>query len=403
MWNSEKLGKLCEFQSGLWKGKKKPLTQAYVLRNTNFTSSGKLSFDNVAELKVEAKQLEKRRLEYGDIILEKSGGGEKTPVGRVCIFEEKSEKTFSLSNFTSLIRIKNKHELNYHFLHKFLFFLYIRGKTEAMQKHSTGIRNLQLAQYKDIDIPLPSLAEQKHIVAKLDAAFAEIDKALTATEASAKKAEILFQNYLTEVFKGGDDWVEKSIDEMTDKTKNVSPNKSPNTQFKYVDVSSVSNKEFIITKTQLLLGKDAPSRAKKNIITNDIILATVRPTLKRIAIVPKELDSQVASTGYVVLRINKSNHFKFLFYFLLSNIFMKAMDSLQRGASYPAVTDMDVKLQRLKVPNYQEQIKIAKKLDALMLSVNSIIKVQNRKIEKLGLLKQSILQQALTEKLIKAA
>jgi len=55
------------------------------------------------------------------------------------------------------------------------------------------------------------------------------------------------------------------------------------------------------------------------------------------------------------------------------------------------------------VPNYQEQIKIAKKLDDLMLSVNSIIKVQNKKIKELDLLKQSILQQTITKKIIKAA
>ena len=302
-----------------------------------------------------------------------------------------------VNNHAHVIRpLKNK--LNQKFLVYYLNSIDLKPWVTGLT-----VPKLNQEKLKSIPIPLFTIEEQQRIVAKLDAAFAEIDKALTVAEVSAKKAEMLFQNYLTEVFKGGDDWEEKSIDEMTDKTKNVNPNKSPNIKFKYVDISSVSNKEFIITETQLLLGKDAPSRAKKNIITNDIILATVRPTLKRIAIVPKELDGQVASTGYVVLRTNKSNHFKFLFYFLLSNIFMKAMDSLQRGASYPAVTDMDVKLQRLKVPNYQEQIKIAKKLDDLILSVNSIIKAQNKKIKELDLLKQSILQQTITKKIIKAA
>lgn len=252
-------------------------------------------------------------------------------------------------------------------------------------------------------ISYPLLLEQQRIVAKLDVAFAEIDKTITVAQTSAEEAEMLFQKYLSKVFKGGDDWVDKSINDMTDKTKNVNPNKSPDAQFKYVDVSSVSNKKFEITETQLLFGKDAPSRAKKNIITNDIIFATVRPTLKRVAIIPKELNNQVASTGYVILRTNKSNHYKFLFYFLLSNIFMKAMKSLQRGASYPAVTDMDVKSQRLKVPNYQEQIKISKKLDNIMQLTNNIRKIQNKKIKELNLLKKSILRKILNTKLIKVA
>ena len=399
-----KIFDVCEFQSGLWKGKEGPFTSAYVIRNTNFRPEGNLSYENVALLEVKTKELSKRQLQHGDIILEKSGGGEKTPVGRVCLFEKQDNKiAFSLSNFTCFIRVKEPSILDYKYLHKFLYFMYVSGKTEPMQRNSTGIRNLQLKEYKDISIVLPPIVEQQRIVAKLDAVFAGIDKTITVAQTSAEEAEMLFQKYLSKVFKGGDDWVDKSINDMTDKTKNVNPNKSPDAQFKYVDVSSVSNKKFEITETQLLFGKDAPSRAKKNIITNDIIFATVRPTLKRVAIIPKELNNQVASTGYVILRTNKSNHYKFLFYFLLSNIFMKAMKSLQRGASYPAVTDMDVKSQRLKVPNYQEQIKISKKLDNIMQLTNNIRKIQNKKIKELNLLKKSILRKILNTKLIKVA
>ena len=36
MWKTVKISELCEFQSGLWKGKKGPLTSAYIIRNTNF-------------------------------------------------------------------------------------------------------------------------------------------------------------------------------------------------------------------------------------------------------------------------------------------------------------------------------------------------------------------------------
>ena len=285
----------------------------------------------------------------------------------------------------------------YYFMQSKQEFIYKEMRSGAAQPH------VYAKDIADLNFPLFSLNEQQRIVVKLDKIFAEIDKAIAVTKTTSKEAEVLFQKYLSKIFKGGDDWVDKSIDDITDKTKNVNPNKSPEAQFKYVDVSGVSNQEFVINETQLLFGKDAPSRAKKNIITNDIIFATVRPTLRRIAIVPKELNGQVESTGYVVLRVNKSNHFKFLFYFLLSDMFMKAMSSLQRGASYPAVTDMDVKLQKIKVPNYKEQIKIVEKLDILMLSIDTVKNVKNKKIKELGLLKQSILQQTLSEKLIKAA
>ena len=60
---------------------------------------------------------------------------------------------------------------------------------------------------------------------------------------------------------------------------------------------------------------------------------------------------------------------------------------MERGANYPAVTDDDIKLQKLKVPNYQEQINIGKKLDDLTSAINFIIKSKNEKITQLNLLK----------------
>lgn len=399
----KKLDSLCDFISGLWIGKKPPYIKVGVIRNTNFHKSGNLDFSDIAKLNVEVKQFSTRQLRFGDIILEKSGGGPKQPVGRVCVFE-KQEELFSLSNFTAAIRIKNTKELDYKYLHYYLKHLYITGETEKIQTNSTGIRNLQLGLYKEFLVPLPSLKIQQTIVTKLDRIFTEIDKATVVAEANAKNAEALFQNYLTEIFEsGGDGWEIKSIEEITLKTENVSFNKSPKSEFKYVDVSSVSNSSYSIISTQTLLGKDAPSRAKKNIITNDILFATVRPTLKRIAIIPEYLNNQVASTGYVVLRTNIKNYYKFLFYFLFTRKFNDAMKDLQKGASYPAVTDSDVKSQKLFVPKLEDQYKITDKLDKLKSNINIKIISQLKKIKELKALKKSILKQAFNGELVKAA
>ncbi len=200
MWKSKKLKDVCDIQSGLWKGKKEPLTQAYVLRNTNFTASGLLDYSDVKLLEVEEKQLQKRVVLANDIILEKSGGGDKTPVGRVCIHEKDADLPFSLSNFTARLRVLDASELDARFLHRFLYFLYFSGKTEPMQRHSTGIRNLQLSQYKEITIPLPPLAEQQRIVAKLDAAFSEIDKAMALAEKNIENSERLYAYAIDKAF-----------------------------------------------------------------------------------------------------------------------------------------------------------------------------------------------------------
>ena len=110
-WRTAKLADLCEFRNGLWKGKKPPYVHVGVIRNTNFRADGSLDDSDIAYLDVEQKQFEKRSLQYGDLILEKSGGGPKQPVGRVVLFD-KEDALYSFSNFTSVIRVLDSSHLD---------------------------------------------------------------------------------------------------------------------------------------------------------------------------------------------------------------------------------------------------------------------------------------------------
>lgn len=185
-----------------------------VIRNTNFSKDCLLDDSDIVYLEVEQSQFQKRKLQYGDIILEKSGGGPKQPVGRVVIFD-KTEGDFSFSNFTSVIRIKNKNEVDFNFLHRYLFLEYISGATEKMQSHSTGIRNLKFDEYKEIEIPLPPLPEQQRIVSILDEAFAAIAKAKANAEQNLQNAKQLFESYLQSVFENGNkNWETKTLGEI---------------------------------------------------------------------------------------------------------------------------------------------------------------------------------------------
>lgn len=59
-WTYKKLGEICNVLNGLWVGKKGPLVNVAVIRNTNFSKDCKLTLDNVAYIDVEAKQFETR-------------------------------------------------------------------------------------------------------------------------------------------------------------------------------------------------------------------------------------------------------------------------------------------------------------------------------------------------------
>ena len=158
-------------------------------------------------------------------------------------------------------------------------------------------------------------------------------------------------------------WQKKMLGEVLQKTETINPLQFPEVELDYVDVSSVSNKTFQIEETQRLKGKDAPSRARRLLKTNDVLFATVRPTLQRIAIVPEHLNNQVCSTGYFVLRPKSDFDHRYVFYFLFTEGFMSQMEALQKGASYPAVTDGEVRGQIIEFPPLPEQQRIVGILD----------------------------------------
>jgi type I restriction enzyme S subunit len=159
-------------------------------------------------------------------------------------------------------------------------------------------------------------------------------------------------------------WEIKQLGDVLVKTEMVDPTKYPDQEFIYLDVSSVNKETKEIEGATVLLGKDAPSRARKLVRTGDVIFATVRPTHSRVALIKEEYDGQVCSTGYFVLRGKENIDTKYLYYFLLTEEYNKQMEKLQKGASYPAVTDAEVRSVFLQHPkSLPEQQRIVSILD----------------------------------------
>ena len=169
------LGQLTTTINGLWTGKKPPFKTVAVIRNTNFSKDCRLKMDDVAMIDVEERQFATRKLQVGDIIIEKSGGSDKQPVGRPVIFNI-PDGDYSFSNFTSALRVNDKSKVLPEYLQKFLYKFYLTGKTAEMQSKTTGLRNLDFNAYKQIKVPVPTVEEQQRIVSELDLLTAVIDK-----------------------------------------------------------------------------------------------------------------------------------------------------------------------------------------------------------------------------------
>ena len=139
-----------------------------VLRTTNFTQEGKINYGDVVIRSINQSKVEKKRLHYGDIILEKSGGTEKTPVGRVVFCDEAIEDSIYLcNNFTQAMRVNQAIAIP-RYVFYFMWYLHSSGKTDLLQNKTTGIRNLQVKSYLNENCPLPALEEQRKIAAVLD-------------------------------------------------------------------------------------------------------------------------------------------------------------------------------------------------------------------------------------------
>mgnify|MGYP000598456168 CR=1 FL=1 len=195
-----------------------------------------------------------------------------------------------------------------------------------------------------------------------------------------------------------DDWATRALGDVILKTPTTDPKKTPDVKFLYVDVSGVSNKTLEITTAEELLGKDAPSRARRIVSAGDIIFATVRPTLRRIAIVPEYLDGQVVSTGYFVFKPNSEVFNRYLYYFLQTETFMGKMQRLQAGASYPAVNDTQVKGQPISYPPIPEQQRIVAILDQAFADIEKARANAEKNLKNARELFDSYLQQVFSQR-----
>ena len=117
-----------------------------VLRTTNFTNEGVVNYNDVVTRTITKKNIADKFLRKGDIIIEKSGGSDKFPVGRVIYFDGE-EKTYLFNNFTGLLRVKNQDDWYPKYVFYSLYANYKRGGTRAFENKTTGLHNLKTDDY----------------------------------------------------------------------------------------------------------------------------------------------------------------------------------------------------------------------------------------------------------------
>ena len=140
---------------------------------------------------VKRKKLEKRLLVEGDLVVEISGGGASQPVGRTVLIDEetlrRADEPLICNNFCRLMRLHR--DIDPAYVHLVISFQYLCGRFDEFQTQTTNIRNLNFNSFlTGVILPLPPLAEQRRIVAKVR----ELQKPVAkARKGLAKTPEIL--------------------------------------------------------------------------------------------------------------------------------------------------------------------------------------------------------------------
>jgi len=194
-----------------------------VIRGTEFRHWNRDRGATAAIRAVPVRQLEARRLQANDLVVEISGGGPDQPVGRVVLIDEgvlkQSDLPVICSNFCRKLRLTN--EVDPQYAVHFMNYLYHQGEFNRFQNQTVNLRNLQFTDFvAEITLSLPPLVEQRRIVAKVDELLGRVN---AARERLARVPAILKrfrQSVLAAACSGRltEDWRNNSADEANAKS-----------------------------------------------------------------------------------------------------------------------------------------------------------------------------------------
>ena len=190
-----------------------------------------------------------------------------------------------------------------------------------------------------------------------------------------------------------DGWRIATLGEVCDPVDLISPSHEPSWRFNYVDISAIDRDSKEIVNPKRIFGVDAPSRAKQRIKADDVLVSTTRPNLNAVAQVPDELDGQVCSTGFCVLRPGPQVLSDWVFHYVRHREFVAELDQLSTGSSYPAVTDKQVKSRQLPVPPLPEQERIVRALQERIDSIDAAKRAAEAQLEAANAMSAAYLRQ----------
>ena len=276
---------------GEWGQEDKEGSGIKVIRTTNFTNNGKLDLSDVVTRDIDSVKVEKKKLSKGDIILERSGGTNENPVGRVVYFEE--DGVYLFNNFTQLLRCKEGVNSLFIFYSLFNYYQMNKNVIRSMGNKTTGIQNLKMDRYWQIPIADVSIERQK----EFETIYRQADKSgfdglkSQFIEMFGYSAERVALSSLCDTFIDGD-WIE---------AKDQSDTGIRLIQTGNVGVGTFKDKG---DKARYISEETFNRLNCTEVVEGDILISRLPDPVGRACIIPAGLGKSITAVDCTIIRLN---------------------------------------------------------------------------------------------------
>lgn len=264
-------------------------------------------------------------------------------------------------------------------------------------------RGLNMGIIRSLEIPLPSLSEQKKIVARLEKLLGQIKEAKKLRVEAQEAAQNLLPAALHKIFSEGKkkEWEEKTLGEICEIARGGSPRPiqhyltDSKDGINWVKISDATSSTKYIYETKQKIKKEGLFKTRlvkpgDFILTNSMSFG--RPYIMK--------TNGAIHDGWLLLRPQKSLLEEYMYYFLSSDEIYNQFSRLAGGAVVQNLNSELVRSVKILIPPLPEQKKIVAYLDSLSQKVRTLQQIQSETADQLKELEQSILHQAFSGKLI---
>ncbi len=291
----------------------------------------------------------------------------------------------------------------YKFIYYFLF-----SNVELLNDLGSGttFKELSAGKLKKVNFPLPSLEEQKRIVAMLDEAFEGIDTVVANTEKNLANARELYVSSLGKVFSqpSSEGWGMVEIKDVVAERCSLSygivqPGKEFEGGLPIIRPTDLTKKFITLRGLKRIDPEKAVSYTRTTLKGGELLLC-VRGSTGTISIADEELSGCNVTRGIVPINFNPEVVCQsFGYYLMASPLVQEQIKQKTYGAALMQINIRDLRKLKLAFPVLSDQGKIVKKLDEISAEVKRLEAIYQQKLTALAELKQSMLQKAFSGEL----